>query len=101
ALAYLAGGLIERQAMLAKLRSQQDEGACSRFAEALESLGGGRAHAVAIWKLGWEQDPQNPAALRKLLDASRAAGDVATDEALRRRCVEERINPGNDTTPRE
>ena len=101
AFAYLDGGEIERQAMLAKLRSQADEGARSRFAEGLESLAGGRAHAVAIWKMGWELDPQNPAALRKLVDASREAGDVATDEAVRRRCIEERINPGNDTTPRE
>jgi tetratricopeptide (TPR) repeat protein len=101
ALAYLAVGRIEREAMLVKLRSQQDEGAWSRFAEALESLAGGKAHAVAIWKMGWELDPQNSAALRKLVDASRAAGDVATDEAVRRRCIGENINPGNDTTPRE
>jgi tetratricopeptide (TPR) repeat protein len=101
ALAYLAGGRIEREAMLVKLRSQQDGGAWSRFAEALESFAGGKAHAVAIWKMGWELDPQNSASLRKLADASRAAGDVATDEAVRRRCIGENINPGNDTTPRE
>jgi tetratricopeptide (TPR) repeat protein len=101
AFAYLAGGAIERQAMLAKLRSQRDEGAWMRFAEGLESLAAGRAHAVGIWKMAWELDPQNPSALRKLVDASRAAGDVAAGEAVRRRCVEEYINPGNDTTPRE
>ncbi|MEO6786638.1 MAG: hypothetical protein ABI318_10940, partial [Chthoniobacteraceae bacterium] len=101
ALAYLAGGAIEREALFAKLRSTADEKAGSRFAEALESLNGGGAHAVAIWKMDWESDPQNPAALRKLVDASLAAGDVTTAEAVRRRCIEERINPGNDTTPRE
>ena len=101
ALAYLAGGAIERQALLAKVRNQADEGAWSRFAEGLESLVGGKTHAVAVWKSGWELDPQNPAALRKLLDASHAAGDVSTAEAVRRRCIEERINSGNDTTPRE
>ena len=101
ALAYLAGGKIERGAMLLKMRGRADEGALSRFGEALESLAGGKAHAVAVWKMGWELDPQNSPALRTLADASRAAGDVATDEALRRRCIEERINPGNDTTPRE
>ena len=101
AFAYLAGGRIEREAMLAKMRSRADEGAWSRFAEGLESVAGGRSHAVEIWKMGWEADVQNPAALRKLLDASRAAGDVETDEAVRRRCIEERINSGNDTTPRE
>src|SRR6185436_11058114 len=71
------------------------------FADALESVTGGRPHAVAVWRMGWELDPQNPAALRKLADASRLTGDVATAEAVRRRCVEEHINPGNDTTPRE
>ncbi len=101
AFAFLGGGRIERQALLAKMRSKGDEGTWSRFAEGLESLSGGGAHAVAILKMGWELDPQNPAAMRKLVEASRAAGDVATDEAVRRRCIEERINPGNDTTPRE
>jgi tetratricopeptide (TPR) repeat protein len=101
AFAYLSGGLIERQVMLARLRSQADEGVWSRFADALESLGGGRAYAVAVWRMGWESDPQNPAALRKLADASRLTGDVTTAEEVRRRCIEERINPGNDTTPRE
>ena len=101
ACAYLAGGVIERQAMLVKIRGAADMGACSRFAEALESLNGGREHAVAVWKMGWELEPQNPGALRRLVDASRAAGDVTTEEAVRRRCIGERINPGNDTTPRE
>src|SRR5437764_880393 len=41
AFAYLAGGRIERDAMLAKMRSAADEGAWSRFAEGLESLPGG------------------------------------------------------------
>ena len=100
ALAYIEGGPIERQALLAKMRSQWDEGAWLRFADALEAAGGG-AHAVAVWKAAWELDPQNPAALRRLVDASRTAGDVVTDEAVRRRCIEEKINPGNDTTPRE
>jgi len=101
ALAYLADGRIERDAMLSKMCAHAGGGVLSRFAEALESLVGGKAHAVAIWKMGWELDPQNSAALRKLVDASRAAGDVATDEAVRRRCIEGNINPGNDTTPRE
>jgi tetratricopeptide (TPR) repeat protein len=101
AFAYLGGGRIEREAMLAKMRSQSQEVAWSRFADALESVPGGRPHAVAVWRMGWELDPQNPAALRKLADASRSTGDVATAEAVRRRCVEEHINPGNDTTPRE
>ncbi len=100
ALAYLAGGAIERQAMLAKLRDTADAGARARFAEALESVGGA-AHAVAVWKLGWEIDPQNPGTLRQVVDASRNAGDVVMEEAVRRRCIEERINPGNDTTLRE
>jgi tetratricopeptide (TPR) repeat protein len=101
AFAYLDGGRIERDAMLAKMRGQSQEVAWSRFADALESLAGGKAHAVAVWRMGWELDPQNPAALRKLADASRLTGDVMTAEAVRRRCVEEHINPGNDTTPRE
>ncbi|MEO6740149.1 MAG: hypothetical protein ABIP20_07850, partial [Chthoniobacteraceae bacterium] len=100
ALAYLAGGMIERQGILAKFRGSADQGVWSRFAEALEAIGG-REHAVAIWKMLWELDPQKPGALRAVLDASRTAGDVATDEAVRRRCIEERINPGNDSTPRE
>ncbi len=100
ALAFLAGGAIERAAMIAKMRAAGDAGLRSRFAEALASVGGG-AHAVAIWKIGWEHDLRNPGALRQLVDASRAAGDVAADEAVRRRCVEEIINPGNDTTLRE
>jgi tetratricopeptide (TPR) repeat protein len=101
AFAYLGGGRLERETMLAKLRGQSQEVAWSRFADALESVTGGRPHAVAVWRMGWELDPQNPAALRKLADASRLTGDVATAEAVRRRCVEEHINPGNDTTPRE
>ncbi len=100
ALAYLAGGAIEREALLAKVRNQADAGAWSRFAEGLESTGG-KAHAVAVWKSAWELDPENPGALRTLLEASRAAEDVTTGEAVRRRCIDERINFGNDTTPRE
>ena len=100
ALAYLAGGEIERRAMLAKLGDSAEQGAWSRFADALETVGGG-THAVGIRRMEWEIDPQNPAALRKLVDASLAAGDVTAAEAVRRRCIEERINPGNDTTPRE
>ena len=101
ALAYLATGTIERQAMLARIGGRGGGRACSRMADALESLAGGKGHAVAIRKLEWDLDPQNPAALRKLVDASLATGDVTTAEAVRRRCIVERINPGNDTTPRE
>ncbi len=100
ALNYLAGGQVERQAIFAKLRNQGDASAWSRLAEALESVVGG-AHSVAVWSAAWERDLQNPAVLRKLVEAAQAAGDVAAAETLRRRCVEEHINPGNDTTPRE
>jgi len=65
------------------MRSQSQEVAWSRFADALESVTGGRPHAgLAVWRMGWELDPQNPAALRKLADASRSTGDVATAEAV-------------------
>ncbi len=100
ALAYLAGGAIERETLIAKMRGVSDARAWSRFAEALAAVGGG-AHAVAIWRIAWEIDPQNPGALRQLADASRNAGDVVTDEAVRRRCLGENINPGNETTLRE
>ena len=101
ALVWLSSGTIERQAMLAKIGGRGGGGAWSRFADALESFAGGKEHAVAIRKMEWELDLQNPAALRKLVDASAAAGDVTAAEAVRRRCIVERINPGNDTTPRE
>ena len=101
ALAYLASGTIERQAMLAKIGAREAGRGWSRLADAMESLGGGKEHAVAIRKMEWELDPQNPAALRKLVDASQTAGDMTAAEAVRRRCIVERINPGNDTTPRE
>ncbi len=101
ALAYLAGGAIERQALLTRNGEVGGGAVWSRLADALEALPGGKPHAVAIRKLEWELDPQNPAALRKLVDATSAVSDVATAEAIRRRCIEERINPGNDTTPRE
>ncbi len=101
AFTYLGGGPIGRGSMIAEMQAKSDEGEWSRFADALESLGGGKPYAVAIWRMGWEQDPENPATLRKLADASRLTGDVTTAEEVRRRCVEDRINLGNDTTPRE
>ncbi len=101
ALEYLDTGVIEKHAILLRNGGAGDARALSRLADALENLPGGQAHAVVIRKAEWELDPQNPAALRKVVDAASAAGDVATAEAVRRRCLDERINPGNDTTPRE
>ncbi len=100
ALDFLAGGPVERRSILAKLGSRLDASVWPRFAEALESSHGG-AHSVAVWNAAWDRDLQNPAVLRKLVEAAQAAGDVTAAETLRRRCFEEHINPGNDTTPRE
>lgn len=100
ALRYSMGGPAERAAIVAARQRRGPDADLSRLGEALESQRA-TAAAAGIFRMLWEQDPQNPAALRKLLDACRAADDSATAEAVRRRCLEERINPGNDTTPRE
>jgi tetratricopeptide (TPR) repeat protein len=68
--------------------------------EAIESQGG-RDAAVGVFLRNWERDPQNPSALRKLIESCRNMDDLTTAEAVRRRCLDEGINPGNDTTPRE
>jgi len=101
ALAYLACGRVERERMLAERQRQPDEAGLSRLAEAIEAVRGGAGAAVAVYRRWWENEPENPAALRKLIESSRAAGDMNTAEAVRRRCLDEGINPGNDTTPRE
>ena len=101
ALVFLASGKIERESTLRELARQPEAGGLPEFAEVIESLPGGAALSVAAYRLWWEADLQNPAALRKLIESSRAASDVVTSEAVRRRCIDEGINPGNDTTPRE
>ena len=100
ALSFLMTGRVERERMLAALHSHGEENELSKLGEAIELLHGG-ALAVDVFRRSWEQDPQNPKALRKLIESCKSADDSATAEAVRRRCLDERINPGNDTTPRE
>ncbi|MEQ1850343.1 MAG: hypothetical protein ABMA01_02010, partial [Chthoniobacteraceae bacterium] len=100
ALAYLLGGKVEREQMLATLRLQPGGGYLTKLGEAIESQRGGGA-AVGVFLRNWERDLQNPALLRKLIESCRTADDAASAEAVRKRCLDERINPGNDTTPRE
>ena len=49
----------------------------------------------------WERNLESPRLLRELLDACQRAGDEVTAEAVRRRCVEDRINPASDSTLRQ
>ena len=100
ALAFLMTGKIEREQMLATLQKRAGEGDLSLLGEAIESLHGGSL-AVETIRRWWELDPQNPKALRKLVEICKSADDTVTAEMVRRRCLDERINPGNDTTPRE
>ena len=57
--------------------------------------------AVEVCLRAWETNTESPRVLRELLDACQRAGDDVTAEHVRRRCVEDHINPGNDSTLRQ
>jgi tetratricopeptide (TPR) repeat protein len=98
ALAYLAGGVVERKAMLARLQRPSEDNVRSRFSNELERLGG-RAHQAEIWKARWEfSQGGDYNALNSLFGVLMNAGDVATDEAVRRKCVEENIGLAGRTS---
>ena len=97
-LRYLRGGRVEREAILRE---------CERTPEGVTRLGDTlityKAHATAVevYLRVWEKNPANPAALRKLMDTCSMADDEPAAEAIRRRVLDEQLNPGNDTTPRQ
>ena len=70
------------------------------LAEALKTLQSWPA-AVEVCLHAWERNLESPRLLRELLDACQRAGDEVTAEAVRRRCVEDRINPASDSTLRQ
>lgn len=70
------------------------------LAEALKTLQAWPA-AVEVCMHAWERNLESPRLLRELLDACQRAGDEVTAEAVRRRCVEDRINPASDSTLRQ
>ena len=70
------------------------------LAEALRNLQAWPS-AVEVCVRAWELNPESPRVLREALDACQRAGDEVTAERIRRRCVDERISPGNDSTLRQ
>ena len=99
-LRYLMGGKTERAALIGERLLHGADGELTKLGEALGSFHG-TAAAVEVFRTVWERDPQDAGALRRLLDACRSADDPVTAEAVRRRCLDEGINPGNDSSPRE
>jgi tetratricopeptide (TPR) repeat protein len=98
-LEFLRGGDVERMSLLAEYQARGGS-ALVRLGDALESQGAHR-HAALAFRRAWEHDLGNAGLLRKAVDSARQAGDAVMSEAIRRRCLEEKMNPGNDTTPRE
>ena len=97
-LRYLRGGRVEREAILHE-RGRVPEGV-SRLGETLIAYKG-HATAVEVYRRVWEKNVSDPAALRRLMDICSMADDEPTAEAIRRRVLDEQLNPGNDTTPRQ
>ncbi len=97
ALRYVNGGRTERETILGEIAGTRE---LLKLGETLKSLPSPSA-AAQVFARAWERDPTAPAALRNLVDATQTAGDVGGAEALRRRLLESRLNPGNDTTPRQ
>ena len=93
ALRYVRGGRVERAGMLAG-------GGLKKLGETLKGLHAAAA-AAEVFEREWERNLGEPSALRNLADAAQAAGDAMLAERLRRRVLEERLNPGNDSTPRQ
>ena len=117
ALRYAMGGPVERAEILADRTRRsthsghpqsgkvladpedRDEPFLS-LAEALRMLHAWPS-AVEVCLRAWETNNESPRVLRELLDACQRAGDDVTAERVRRRCVEDHINPGNDSTLRQ
>ena len=117
ALRYAMGSSVERAEILAsRVRSSvrndqvqsgkvvadpndRDEPLLS-LAEALRNLQAWPS-AVEVCVRAWELNSESPRVLRELLDACLRSGDEVTAERIRRRCVEEHISPGNDSTLRQ
>ena len=93
ALRYVRGGRVERAGMLVG-------GGLKKLGETLKGLHA-MAAAAEVFEREWERNLGEPSALRNLVDAAQAAGDATLAERLRRRVLEERLNPGNDSTPRQ
>lgn len=97
ALRYLNGGRTERGSILDGIGSTSELLKLGETLKGFQSPGA----AVQVFAHAWERDPSAPAALRNLVDATQTARDAGGAEALRRRLLEARLNPGNDTTPRQ
>jgi tetratricopeptide (TPR) repeat protein len=97
-LRYLRGGRVEREAIFHE-RERVPEGVV-RLGETLITHKG-HATAVEVYRRVWEKNVSDPAALRRLMDICSMADDEPTAEAIRRRVLDEQLNPGNDTTPRQ
>ncbi len=97
ALRYVNGGRTERESILGGIGSTSELLKLGDTLKGFQSPGA----AVQVFARAWERDPTAPAALRNLVDATQTAGDAGRAEALRRRVLEARLNPGNDTTPRQ
>lgn len=96
ALLYLSGGPAERGTILAGYAANAR--GMDRLTEMVEALGALDA-AVEIATHAWERSPDSPGALRRAMDACNAAGDEATAERIRRKVLDDRLNPGGDSTP--
>jgi hypothetical protein len=59
---------------------------------------GAYRYAALAFQRAWEQDLGNAGLLRKVVDSARQAGDAVMSEAIRKRVLEEKMNPG--MTPR-
>lgn len=117
ALRYATGGPVEKAEILAeRIRAAMQSGLPQSgrvvadpndrdepllsLAEALRSLQAWPS-AVEVCERAWELNHESPRVLRELLDSCTRAGDDVTAEHVRRRCVEDRINPGGDSTLRQ
>lgn len=117
ALRYAMGGPVERAEILAgRARESAHTGRAQSgkvmadpedrdepflsLADALRTLQAWPS-AVEVCLRAWERNIESPRVLRELLDACQRAGDDVTAENVRRRCVEDRINPANDSILRQ
>ncbi len=117
ALRYAMGGPVERAEILAvrsRESSRTDQPQSGRvtanpedanepftsLVEALKTLQAWPA-ALEVCLHAWERNLESPQLLREVLDLCERTGDEATAETVRRRCVEDRINPANDASLRQ
>lgn len=96
---YLLGGAVER-GVIRDAAAARGSASLEKLGDSLSSLGA-VGESIAAFLRAWERDGGNGGLLRKTLDAAKMSGDADSSEAIRRRCLEMKSNPGSESSPRE